>query len=324
MDQMITIFQGAISIAIVYLFGCIGETITEKVGHLNLGIPGIMSIGALGGIVGVNIYLRIFGEVYSTIGLLTMSILFTMIFAGAAGLIYAFFTVTLKSNQNVTGLILTTFGIGVMKGLGKIVYNSSMEGITRYRNASNAIKKLFTGYEKLGWFGEIFLSYGFLVYLAIALAIAAHLVLKHTKVGLYARAIGESPQTADAQGINVNRYKYCYIIVGAAIAGLGGLYYAMDKTRGISFLELDIAAFGWVAVALVIFSFWKPLVGILGSMLFGFLYVIGSYIPAGNDAIFDVIPYVVTILVLIITSIFNKKGSQAPASLGINYDREER
>ena len=324
MDTFISIIQGAITIAVVYLYGCVGETLNEKVGHLNLGIPGIMSIGALGGIVGVNVYYEMVPDYSSTIGLLTMSILFTLIFAGLAGLIYAFFTVTLKSNQNVTGLVLTTFGLGIMKGLGKLFYDSSVEGITRYRNASIAMKKLFVGAENLGWFGQIFLSYGFLVYLAFILAIAAHFILKYTRVGLYARSIGESPQTADAQGINVELYKYIYIIIGAAIAGLGGLYYAMDKTSGTSFLELDIAAFGWVAVALVIFSIWKPLFGILGSLLFGFLFIIGSYIPTNSTALFGIVPYAVTILILIITSILNKKGSQAPASLGVNYDREER
>ena len=148
--------------------------------------------------------------------------------------------------------------------------------------------------------------------------------MKYSRVGLYARAIGESPQTADAQGINVDKYKYLFVIAGSAIAGIGGLYYAMDKTRGTSFLELDIAAFGWVAVALVIFSIWKPLFAILGSLLFGFLYIIGSFVPKGNDAVLEILPYVVTIIVLIVTSIINKKGSQAPASLGVNYDREER
>lgn len=315
-----TIIQATISIAVIYLFGCVGETLNEKVGHLNLGIPGIMSIGALGGVVGVNIYLYTFGNVFSTIGLLTMSILFTMIFAGIAGLIYAFFTITLKANQNVTGLVLTTFGIGVMKGIGKLVYDNTLP----YKSASEAIKKLFTNYPDLGWFGKVFLSYGFLVYLAFALAIIAHLVLKYSRIGLYARAIGESPQTADAQGINIEKYKYLFIIAGSAIAGLGGLYYVMDKTNGISFLELDVAPFGWVAVALVIFSLWKPLLGILGSLVFGFSYIIGSFIPGIPSSLFSIVPYVVTIIILILTSIIDKRGSQAPSSLGVNYDREER
>ena len=322
---MIALIQNAIAIAIVYLYGCIGETTNEKVGHLNLGTPGIMSIGGLGGVVGVNIYFGIFGtENIITPVILIISILSTMIFAALGGAIYAFFTITLKSNQNVTGLILTTFGLGIMKGVGKMVYSSDPTNISNFTNASNAIKKLFVNYESLGWFGEVFLSYGFLVYFAIILAVVMYFVFKKTKVGLYARAIGESPQTADAQGINVNKYRYIFVILGSAIAGLGGLYYVMDRTRGSSFLDVDVQAFGWVAVALVIFSMWRPLLGIAGSILFGLLTVLGSFIPGEHESLFEIIPYLVTILVLIINSIIDKRGSQAPKSLGINYDREER
>ena len=322
---MIALVQNAIAIAIVYLYGCIGETTNEKVGHLNLGIPGIMSIGALGGVIGVRIYFALFGtQNIMTPVILLITIIFSMLFASIGGAIYAFFTITLKSNQNVTGLILTTFGLGIMKGIGKMVYSSSAENISNFTSASNAIKKLFVGYEKLGWFGEIFLSHGFLVYFAIIIAVIMYFIFKKTKAGLYARAIGESPQTADAQGINVNKYRYIFVILGSAIAGIGGLYYVMDRTRGSSFLDVDVQAFGWVSVALVIFSMWKPLLGIVGSLLFGLLSVLGSFIPGGHEAIFEIIPYLVTIIVLIVNSIIDKKGSQAPKSLGINYDREER
>ena len=322
---MIALIQSAIALGIVYLYGCIGETTNEKVGHLNLGIPGIMSLGALGGVIGVDVYFVIFGtENIITPLILFVTIFFSALFAALGGLIYAFFTITLKSNQNVTGLILTTFGLGVMKGLGKLAYSSDPVGIANFARASRAIKLFIVGYEKLGWFGEVFLSYGFLVYLAIILAIVMFFVFKYTKYGLYARAIGESPQTADAQGINVNKYKYTFVIIGSAIAGLGGLYYVMDRTRGSSFLDVDIQAFGWVAVALVIFSMWKPLLGLAGSILFGLLSVLGSFIPRANESLFEIAPYMVTILVLIINSIVDKRGSQAPRSLGINYDREER
>lgn len=322
---MITAIQSAVAIAIVYLFGCIGEITNEKVGHLNLGIPGIMSLGALGGVVGVNIYFGIFGtENIMTAPILIICILSSAVFAALGGLIYAFFTITLKANQNVTGLVLTTFGVGVMKGLGKIVYSTMPENIGHFTEASNAIKKLFPNYANLGWFGEVFLSYGFLVYFAIIIAVVMFIVFKKTKVGLYARAIGESPATADAQGINVNLYKYVFVILGSAIAGLGGLYYVMDRTRGASFLDVDVQAFGWVAVALVIFSMWNPLLGIVGSILFGLLSIVGSYTPGGHDALFEIVPYLVTIIVLIINSIVDKRGSAGPRSLGINYDREER
>ena len=312
----------AISMGIIYLFGCIGETIIEKGGNLNLGIPGIMCLGALGGAAGVNLYFKIFGtekEVIVVVILLT-SIFFAFLFAALGGMIYAFLTVSLHANQNVTGLTLTTFGVGLMRFLGSNMKHDN------FTTASNAIKKLFVGYEKLGKFGEIFLSYGFLVYLAFILVLVTTIIIKYTKTGLFLRAVGESPKTADAQGINVTAYKYLAILIGSGIAGLGGLYYVMDKSGGTTFVEASIEAFGWLSVALVIFSMWKPWVGALGSILFGGLYVLPQYLHISNTQIklFDLLPYVVTVIILIITSVLDAKNSQPPASLGVNYYREDR
>ncbi len=319
--MFVSFIVAAISMGIVYLYGCIGETIIEKGGNLNLGIPGIMCLGAYGGALGVNIYFRIFSTANpSTFGLLLFSMLFTFIFAGLGGLIYAFLTVSLQANQNVTGLALTTFGVGVMKFMGS---NMNQDNFTL---ASKSIKMLFKNYDKLGEFGRIFLSYGFLVYLAFILAILVSVFLKHTRTGLFLRAIGESPKTADVQGINVKKYKYLAILIGSGIAGLGGLYYVFDRSGGTTFVEASIEAFGWLSVALVIFSMWKPPVGIFGSILFGGLYVLPQYIGVSNIQIkmFDILPYVVTVLVLILTSIFDAKNSQPPLSLGVNYYREDR
>ena len=318
---MIELIVAAISMGVVYLYGCIGETIIEKGGNLNLGIPGIMCLGALGGAVGVNVYCSIFtNENISTVLILLFTITFSFLFACLGGLIYAVLTVSLQANQNVTGLSLTTFGVGMMKFLG-----SNMEQ-DNFVFASRAIKKLFVGYESLGGFGKLFLSYGFLVYLAFILAVGVGLFIRYTRVGLFLRAIGESPKTADAQGINVTKYKYLAILIGSGIAGLGGLYYVMDRSGGTTFVEAAIEAFGWLSVALVIFSMWKPWVGAIGSILFGGLYVLPQYIGVSNTQIklFDLLPYVVTVLVLIITSILDAKNSQPPASLGINYYREDR
>ncbi len=176
-----SLIVAAISMGIVYLFGCIGETIIEKGGNLNLGIPGIMCIGALGGAVGANVYFKIFGTEKQVIVVLILlvTILFAFLFAALGGMIYAFLTVSLHANQNVTGLTLTTFGVGLMKFFGS---NMNHDNFT---TASNAIKKLFTFYEKLGWFGENFLSYGFLVYLAFILAILTGVFIKYTRTGLF-------------------------------------------------------------------------------------------------------------------------------------------
>lgn len=337
--MIIPFIIAAISMGIVYLYGCIGETIIEKGGNLNLGIPGIMCLGVLGGAVGVNVYCSIFGATnISTPGILAVSIFFSFMFASLGGLIYAVLTVSLQANQNVTGLTLTTFGVGLMKFLGSNMNRNY------FTNAAKAIKKLFPNVLEMGFnhnasskfaqvlikIGEamanIFLSYGFLVYLAFILAIATGLFIRYTRCGLFLRSIGESPKTADAQGINVTVYKYLAILIGSGIAGLGGLYYVMDRSGGTTFVEASIEAFGWLSVALVIFSMWKPWVGALGSILFGGLYVLPQYIGISNIQIklFDLLPYVVTVLVLILTSILDAKSSQPPASLGVNYYREDR
>jgi simple sugar transport system permease protein len=244
------------------------------------------------------------------------------------GLIYCFLTVTLRANQNVTGLALTTFGIGIGNFFGgsliKLV-NSDVPSIA-LSNTSTAFKTQLPFADKLGWFGDIFLSYGFLVYVAIAVALIASYVLNKTRVGLHLRAVGESPETADAAGINVTKYKYLSTCIGSAIAGLGGLYYVMDYANGV-WSNNGFGDRGWLSIALVIFSVWRPSLSILGSILFGFLYVIPTYIPdisVSLKKLFEMLPYVVTILVLIITSMRNKKEHQPPAALGLPYFREER
>ena len=311
----------SISMGVVYLFGCTGEIIIEKGGNLNLGIPGIMSLGALGGVIGSRIYFSLFG-VDNVLGflLLLLIILFSIIFAVMGGLIYAVLTVTFQANQNVTGLVLTMFGVGFMRFVGSKIGNDNLT------LASRNVGALFPSASNLGWFGEIFLSYSFLTYLAIVLAVLASLFLNKTRKGLFLRAIGESPQTADSQGINVLTYKYLAIIVGSAIAGLGGAYYVFNVSGGTTFVEATIEAFGWLAVALVIFSMWKPVIGIFGSIVFGALSILPIYlnIPVIQKKLFAILPYFITVVVLVVTSILDAKNSQPPKSLGVNYYREDR
>lgn len=322
MGFVISLITSAVAMGTVFLYGCVGETIIEKGGNLNLGIPGIMCLGSFGGGVGVTLYYAIFKNLEKDIWILLIlfALIFTIIFASLGGLIYAFLTVSLRANQNVTGLVLTTFGVGIMKFFGK-AFN-----LVNFSKSSATFKMLFVGYEKLGWFGEIFLSYGIFVYLALILAILTSLFLKKTKKGLFLRAVGESPRTADSQGINVTKYKYIAIIVGCAIAGLGGTYYIFDRFGGQGFTDASIDSFGWLALALVIFSTWRPSVGILGSLLFGGLYVLPYCIDISKSQIklFAMLPYIITVVVLILTSILNAKSSQPPKSLGLNYFREER
>ena len=310
--MIVSFISGAIRLGTAFLFGSVGETITEKSGHLNLGIPGIMCFGALGGCIGVSII------GYVPILTVIVAIIFSFIFAGLLGLLYSFLTVTLRANQNVTGLTITTFGVGCTNHFITLVDDSS------FAQASTCFTDLFTFYYDLGAFGELFLSYGILVYLAIAIAILTSHVLNKTKLGLHLRAVGESPATADAASINVTKYKYFATVIGAGIAGLGGLFYIMDYLTGS--WEYSIDAIGWLSIALVIFTVWRPNWSILGSFLFGGLYILPNYLKVNFSQmeLLKMLPYVVTILVLIFISIRGKKENQPPASLGLNYFREER
>jgi simple sugar transport system permease protein len=171
---------------------------------------------------------------------------------------------------------------------------------------------------------------GALFFLGIIIALLAHFVLYRTKVGLHLRAVGENPATADAVGINVTRYKYLVTCIGCAISGMGGLYTIMDYTASRE-AYINLEAYGWLSVALVIFALWRPALTILGSFLFGILCTIPSYITnfgvsmtMTSIPLMNMLPYVVTIIVLIITSVRNKREDQPPASLGLSYFREER
>ena len=198
-----------------------------------------------------------------------------MIFAGAVGALYSFLTVTLRCNQNVIGLTITTLGVGIANFIGSRIDTKW------FSIASNKFfnKGFVTGNE-LNWFEELFLSYGALVYIAFIVAIIAALVLKKTKIGLSLRAVGENPATADAAGINVTAYRYIFTIIGSAISGLGGLFYIMNYIGGSWQYAID--SFGWLAVALVIFSIWKPDIGIIGAIIFGALYIMPNYLNTGT------------------------------------------
>ena len=324
-----TIIQRAVMQGTPLLFGSTGEILTEKSGHLNLGIPGIMYVGAISGVAGSFIYEHsVNSAALNPFLAVIIPLICSLIGSALMGLIYCFLTVTLRVNQNVTGLALTTFGIGIGNFFGgsliKLI-NTDVPSISL--SATSTIFKTELPFaDKLGWFGDIFLSYGFLVYVAVVVALIASHVLNKTRTGLHLRAVGESPETADAAGVNVTKYKYISTCVGSAIAGLGGLYYVMDYANGV-WSNNGFGDRGWLAIALVIFSVWRPSISILGSMLFGFLYVIPTYIPnitVSTKKLFEMLPYIVTILVLIITSIRDKKENQPPAALGLPYFREER
>lgn len=314
----VSFLSSAIRLSATFLYGSTGEIITEKSGHLNLGIPGVMSIGAAVGCMTVFKLLK--AKIYSSLLLILLPFLTTIVAGGLMGVLYSFLTVTLRANQNVTGLALTTLGVGLAGH-----FMNGMKGeVGIIAKASQFYSHLFT-VDGSNWFEQIFLSHGILVYLAIIIAVVTQIILNRTRVGLHLRAVGESPATADAAGVNVTAYKYVATIVGSAIAALGGLFTIMDYMGGN--WEYILEGFGWLSIALVIFTLWRPALSIFGSIIFGGLYIAASYISGITFAQIELIkmlPYAMTIVVLIATSILGSKKAQPPASLGLNYFREER
>jgi len=315
---MLAFLVSAIRLGMVFLFGSTGEIITEKSGHLNLGTPGVMCVGASCGCFAEYLYLKEVGPYASPFLAVFIAVIATFIGGALMGLLFSFLTVTLRANQNVTGLALTTLGVGISD------FMIAKTG-TSFGRASKYFTSSLPFADDLGWFGELFLSHGILIYLAIAIALISSFVLSKTRIGLNLRSVGENPATADAAGINVSRYRYLATCIGCGISGLGGLTFIMDYLNGN--WEYCIDAFGWLSIALVIFTVWKPALAILGSIVFGGLYIASSYITGvgfADKELFKMLPYIVTIIVLIITSMRNKKENQPPANLGLSYFREER
>ena len=309
MSSFISLFTSAIAFGTIIMFGALGEILTEKGGHLNLGVPGIMYIGAICGLISSFFYER-GGGTSPFVGML-LSLIACFVGSAIGGLISAFLTITLRANQNVTGLSLTIFGGGVANFFGASVSTlSGGVGQVSVAQTSSAYCAKIPFLSGLGTFGKLFFSYGFMVYLAIILAILMARFLNKTRTGLNLRAVGESPATA-----------------GAGISGLGGVFYVMEYTLGTWANGKIIEGLGWLAVALVIFASWKPVNAIWGSYLFGFVYWAYLYIPGlgrSTQELFKMLPYVITLVVLIVVSLRKKRENQPPASLGLSYFREER
>lgn len=331
MINLVTFIPRAVVQGIPLLYGSTGEILTQKSGNLNLGIPGVMYVGAISGVIGAFFYEQsLSGAPANGFLAVAVPLLCSLLGSLLMGLLYCFLTVTLRANQNVTGLAMTTFGVGFGNFFGGSLIKLSGSDVPSIAlSATSAyFSKSLPFADRMGWFGKVFLSYGFLAYAGIAIALLASYVLNHTRTGLHLRAVGEGPGTADAAGISVTKYKYLATTIGCMIAGLGGLYYVMDYACGV-WSNDAFGDRGWLAIALVIFTIWRPNLGILSSILFGGLYILYLYIPAGIDhmelkELYKMIPYVVTLAVLVVTSMRNKRENQPPASLGQSYFREER
>jgi ABC-type uncharacterized transport system permease subunit len=300
------------------LFGILGEISNERVGHLNLGVEGMMALGACSGFM---------------IGFASGNLILALIAAFAAGvlgaLIYAVITITFMADQTVTGLTLAIFGTGLSNFIGELMLNHAPDKTIKLGGAINAqIANIYIpGLSDIPVAGQVLFSYNIFVYLGIVIAIVLAVYFSRTSLGLRVRAVGENPAAADAAGIHVKKMKYIHVLLGGGICGIGGAYASMITNGGV-WLANSVNGQGWIAVALVIFASWKPSRAIFSAFVFGACSVLKFYIPKTlfpvPNAVYDMLPFIVTALVLIISSIRRKKANQQPASCGTNYFREER
>lgn len=309
------------------LYGTVGEILTEKAGSLNLGVEGTMAVGAMFG------YLAGAWTDSMLVGLAV-----SFVTAALCGLLFAVLTVSLQANQNVTGLTITTFGLGLYFFIGKGVGKSwpAMQQCPGLSEAFSTVQ--IPGLSQLPVVGKVLFSHNPLVYLGIGLAIAAWWYLSYTKMGLKLRAVGENPAAADSVGVNILAYKYAHLMLGSGIMGLGGFYMALNMSGSFEGSNCWVNGYGWIAIALVIFANWNPLYAILGTLVFGFFNTLQVYagtlasafpeglgwLSAVPPHLFKALPFIITAIVLVVSSVRSREGSGQPAALGLNYFREER
>lgn len=293
------------------LFATVGELITEKSGSLNLGVEGMMLMGAcIGFLVGLST-----GNPLLALGGAAL--------AGAGGaFIFALITVTLRANQVVTGLTLTIFGAGFSRFVGQDMVGAVIPAELRMSFAKVNIPLL----SDIPLLGPVFFRQDSFVYFGYVIVILATIYLFKTRVGLNMRAVGENAAAADASGINVSLYKYVHIVLGGAFCGLGGAYLSLVT---VPIWQVDVVGGrGWIAVALVIFAAWNPIKALLAAFLFGGLSILGLRLQSMgvnvSQYLVDMIPYFATIVIVIVSTMRNRKEGLPPKDLGNAYFREER
>ena len=325
--NLIGLIKAAVLSGTPLLFGTGGEILTEKSGNMNLGVEGLMYMGGAFGLLGALVYDNVAGD--SAIGAVAVIIsLLASFIAGAAGaLIFSFLTITLRANQNVSGLALTIFGTGVGQFVGELMRIRVGGNVS----ISNALKAAYVNpvfpkaLQNIPVLGPIVFSYSIFVYIGFIMAFVMAWYMNKTRRGLYLRAVGESPSTADAAGINVERYKYIATVIGGGISAIGGMVYIMTIS-GAVWSHTALSGEGWIAVALVIFCLWKPINATWGGILFGALLILYLRLPILfiPTQIYKILPYIVTAVVLIMVSMRQRREDQPPAALGLAYFREER
>ena len=319
--DLVIILQAGVATGTVLLFATIGEIFSERAGVLNLGVEGMMLIGAMSAF-----------SVTITTGNPWLGVLVAMLFAGIISQIHAFITITLQADQVVSGLALTFLGTGISLVLG--------EGLSKAGTVSLLPNFSIPVLDKIPFLGPIFFAnQSIMVYIGYLMIPLVWYYINRTRPGLHLRAVGEYPSAADALGINVFRMRYAYVFVGGMLAGLAGATISLAVAPG-WFSELTTAGQGWIAIGLVIFAQWDPVRAAVGSYAFGalrrlILDIQGPLTLFGFDNPFyynpywgfflQMLPYAFTVVVLVIGSREAiRKRLGAPAALGNPYIRGER
>jgi ABC-type uncharacterized transport system permease subunit len=302
------LLSAAIRSGTILLYPTIGEIFAERAGVMNVGIEGMMLIGAFFGFVVAyttkNPYLGFFAG---------------MLAGGLASLIHAFISITLRGNQVVSGLALTIFGGGITNFYGQHYVNYQLGLNLRYISIPIL--------SKIPVIGQVFFNQDIFVYIAYILAICMWFILYKTKVGVHLRAVGENAKAADAMGVNVYATRYFWTFFGGLLAGAGGAYLTIGYAP--FWLDAITAGRGWIAVALVIFAMWDPLNAIFGAYLFGSIDALQFQLQAAGTTIpsslLTMQPYLLTFIVIVIASVIVRvRHIGVPKELGIPYSREEK
>jgi len=304
-DIIVSVAQRTLIAGTPLLLGTTGEVICERSGILNLGVEGVMAIGAVAAFI-VTYY--------------TQNPWLGIMAAIAAGMmisiIHAFASVSLQSNQVVSGLALTMLGLGISSLAGKPYVGKSLD-----EKMGTLAIPFFSDIPILG---KIFFDQTPFFYMAIVLALAAWFILSHTELGIKIRSTGENPKATEAQGVNVSLIRYGCILVGGGFSGMAGANLSISYSK--LWIEGMTAGRGWIVVALTIFALWNPMRAVVGAFLFGGIFVLQYLLqPLGISPNFlAMLPYLGTLLVLLMIGIGDSKKLNAPAMLGESYKRGER
>lgn len=305
---IISIISTAILYAVSVLYAAVGEIFSEKAGIMNLGLEGIMLMGAVSGYL-VAVHKQNLG----------LALLTVIIVGAVLGLVFAFVTVTLQADQTVAGMAMLTFGTGLSGFIGKNVC-----GV----NANLAFESFDIPLLcKIPIIGPSVFHQNILVYAMYIIIPVSMFYIYKTRPGMILRSLGENPATLDSAGYNVFALRYGYVIFGSAMTAVSGACVSLAYTNFWS--DGMTSGKGWIAVALVVFASWNPLMAVFGALLFGAISVIGIDIQMVADGLpsqfYSALPYVATIVALIFTTgNFRKKRAAIPAALCIPYNREER